>query len=58
MWWRGGSIGRATLYQLDRTNEVVKQLIKLDMAVARKAMEKEWRNNFPNFNTNQKFFLW
>lgn len=33
-------IGRATMYQLDRENEVVKQLIKLDMAVSRKAMEK------------------
>ncbi len=33
-------VGRATMYQLDRENEVVKQLIKLDMALARKAMEK------------------
>jgi len=33
-------IGRATMYQLDRKNEVVKQLIKLDMALARRAMEK------------------
>jgi len=33
-------VGRATMYQLDRKNEVVKQLIKLDMALARKAMEK------------------
>ena len=33
-------IGRATLYKLDRENEVVKQLIKLDMALARKSMEK------------------
>ncbi len=33
-------IGRATMYQLDRKNDVVKQLIKLDMTLARKAMEK------------------
>lgn len=33
-------IGRATMYQLDRENEVVKQLIKLDMALARKIMDK------------------
>lgn len=33
-------VGRATMYQLDRDNEVVKQLIKLDMALARKMMEK------------------
>lgn len=32
-------IGRATMYQLDKRNEVVKQLIKLDMALARKTME-------------------
>lgn len=33
-------VGRATMYQLDRENEVVKQLIKLDMAFARKTMNK------------------
>jgi DNA-binding transcriptional ArsR family regulator len=33
-------IGRATLYELDRGNEVVKQLIKLDMALARKSMQE------------------
>ncbi len=33
-------VGRATMYQLDRRNDVVKQLIKLDMALARKSMEK------------------
>jgi predicted transcriptional regulator len=33
-------VGRATMYQLDRRNEVVKQLIKLDMALGRKAMEE------------------
>jgi DNA-binding transcriptional ArsR family regulator len=33
-------IGRATMYQLNKENEVVKQLIKLDMALARKHMEK------------------
>jgi hypothetical protein len=33
-------IGRATLYALDRKNEIVKQLIKLDMTLARKSMEK------------------
>ena len=32
-------IGRATLYELDRDNEVVKQFIKLDMALARKSMQ-------------------
>lgn len=34
-------IGRATLYKLDRTNEIVKQLITLDMTIARKEMEKQ-----------------
>ena len=34
------SIGRATMYQLDRSNEVLKQLIKLDMSLARRVMEK------------------
>lgn len=33
-------VGRATMYKLDRTNDVVKQVIKLDMALARKGMEK------------------
>ena len=33
-------VGRATMYYLDRSNDVVKQLIKLDMALARKNMEK------------------
>jgi len=33
-------IGRATMYQLDRKNDVVKQLIKLDMTLARKTMVK------------------
>lgn len=33
-------IGRATMYQLDRNNRVVKHLIKLDMAISRNAMEK------------------
>jgi len=33
-------IGRATLYELDKGNEVVKQLIKLDMALARKSMQQ------------------
>lgn len=33
-------IGRATMYRLDRENDVVKQLIKLDMTLARKSMEK------------------
>ena len=32
-------IGRATLYVLDRKNEVVRQLIKLDMALARRSMQ-------------------
>jgi len=32
-------IGRATLYKLDRENDVVKQLIKLDMALARTSMQ-------------------
>ncbi len=34
------SVGRATMYQLDKGNDVVKHLIKLDMALARKRMEK------------------
>jgi alpha-ketoglutarate-dependent taurine dioxygenase len=33
-------IGRATLYRLDRSNEVVRQLIKLDMTLARKSMQQ------------------
>ncbi len=33
-------VGRATMYQLDRKNEVVKPLIRLDMTLGRKAMEK------------------
>ncbi|MCL4436647.1 MAG: hypothetical protein M1503_09250 [Thaumarchaeota archaeon] len=33
-------VGRATMYHLDRENKVVEQLIKLDMALARKTMEK------------------
>lgn len=33
-------IGRATLYMLDRENEVVRQLIKLDMALTRKSMKR------------------
>lgn len=33
-------VGRATLYELDRQNEVVRQLIRLDIALARKSMEK------------------
>lgn len=34
-------IGRATLYKLDRANDIVKQLINLDMTISRKAMEKQ-----------------
>jgi len=34
-------IGRATMYKLDRANDIVKQLIKLDMTISRKAMEKQ-----------------
>jgi predicted transcriptional regulator len=34
------NVGRATMYQLDRENKIVKQLIQLDMALARKSMEK------------------
>jgi len=33
-------IGRATMYQMDRENRVVKHLVKLDMAISRNAMEK------------------
>ncbi len=33
-------VGRGTMYQLDRENDVVKQNIKLDMALARKTIEK------------------
>ena len=32
-------IGRATLFRLDRDNDVVKQLISLDMVRSRRAME-------------------
>jgi len=34
-------IGKATMYKLDRTNEIVKQLIILDMTISRKMMEKQ-----------------
>lgn len=34
-------IGRATLFKLDRANDIVNQLIKLDMTISRKAMEKQ-----------------
>ena len=34
-------IGKATLYKLDKTNEIVKPLINLDMTIARKEMEKQ-----------------
>ncbi len=37
------SVGRATMYRLARENEVVKQLVRLDMALARGAMEKAVR---------------
>lgn len=33
-------VGRATMYKLDREKEIVKHLVKLDMALARNAMEK------------------
>jgi hypothetical protein len=38
-------IGRATMYRLDRANSIVKQLISLDMAISRKAMEKQVEKN-------------
>ncbi len=38
-------VGRATLYQLDRQNEVVRQLIRLDMALAKQSMEKAVKNH-------------
>ena len=34
-------IGRATLYKLDRANDIVKPLIRLDMTISRNAMEKQ-----------------
>ena len=34
-------IGRATLYKLDRANDIVKQLIRLDMTISRNTMEKQ-----------------
>ena len=34
------SVGRATMYQLARQNEIVRQLIRLDMALARGTMNK------------------
>jgi len=33
-------IGRATMYKLDRDSDVVKQLIRLDMTLSRKTMER------------------
>lgn len=33
-------IGRATMYQLDKSSDIVKQLIKLDMTLARNTMQK------------------
>jgi len=38
-------IGRATLYKLDRANDIVKQLIKLDMTISRKTMEEQFEEN-------------
>ncbi len=38
-------IGRATLYKLDRTNDIVKQLIRLDMVISKKVMEKQIEEN-------------
>lgn len=38
-------IGRATLYRLDREDEIVKQLNKLDMTLARSTMEKAVEGN-------------
>jgi response regulator of citrate/malate metabolism len=38
-------IGKATMYKLDRTNEIVKQLINLDMTISKKAMEKQIEEN-------------
>lgn len=43
-------IGRATLYKLDNENEVVKQLIKLGMALTRKSMKRaieEYQKSVP-----------
>ena len=34
-------IGKAAMYKLDRTNDIVKQLVQLDAAISRKAMEKQ-----------------
>jgi hypothetical protein len=33
------------MYKLDRTNEIVKQLIRLDMTISKKAMEKQIEEN-------------
>jgi response regulator of citrate/malate metabolism len=38
-------IGRATMYKLDRTNDIVKQLVRLDMTISKKAMEREIKEN-------------
>ncbi len=38
-------IGRATMYKLDRANDIVKQLIRLDMTISRKAMQKQVEEN-------------
>lgn len=37
------SVGRATMYQPDKQNEIVKQLIRLDMALARHSIDKATR---------------
>jgi hypothetical protein len=38
-------IGRATMYKLDRTNDIVKQLIKLDMTISKNAMARQIKEN-------------
>lgn len=49
-------VGRATMYTLDKENEIVKHLIKLDMALARKTMEeantKISENNYNKISLN------
>lgn len=40
-------IGRATMFRLDRQNEVVKQLAKLDMTLSRRATERATEDRRP-----------
>jgi hypothetical protein len=43
-------IGSATMYKLDRANDIVKQLIRLDMTISKKTMEKQVEENEKPFS--------